>query len=335
MKKKNVQQSSLQTKIILTILGIFLAILLTETALRLFYPIPDPFDLGEIEDWKPFDDSQFTPKLNEFGFREAPLNSAVLGDDYSRILFLGDSFTYGQGVAEGQNRFSDIIESQINQFAGNDSGLQYHIYNAARPGTDPVDWLGYFEKLLPVYTPDHVFAIFFLRDGTTLCTSFRCYEDVFNEIKSEFEDRFLYRHSYIGKLIFNHAMRKQFSDFYSQQIIRAYLGNSTETAEWQVQKEALLQIRDLSQEQGSSFHLIIFPILYNLDKNYQFYGVEEEISRFANGENIPVFSLTPGFIGEEASDLWISANDQHPNERGHQIAADTLFPYVLNVILEK
>lgn len=334
MKKNSVRPSRLKARIILAFLGIFLALILTEISLRLFYPIPDPFDLGEIEDWKPFDDSQFTPKLNEYGFREDPLDNAVLGDDYSRILFLGDSFTYGQGVADGQNRFSDIIEREINHLAENDSG-SYHIYNAARPGTNPDDWLGYYEKLQPLYIPDHVFAIFFLRDGTTLCTSFRCYEDVFNEIRGEFEDRFLYRYSYIGKLIFNRAMIQQFSDFYSQQIISAYLGNSTETAQWQIQKEALVQIRDLSQEQGSSFHLIIFPILYNLDENYQFYDVEEEISHFANNENIPVFSLTPGFIGEEASDLWISANDQHPNERGHQIAAETLFPYLLDVILEK
>jgi lysophospholipase L1-like esterase len=335
MKRNNIHKPRLQAKIILAILGVLLAIFSTEIALRRFLPIPDPFDLGEIEEWKPFDDSQFTPKLNEYGFREDPLNGAIFDDDYTRILFLGDSFTYGQGVAEGQNRFSDIIESEINHLAENDSSLQYHIYNAARPGTNPDDWLGYYEKLRPIYKPDHVFAIFFLRDGTTLCTSFRCYEDVFNEIKGEFENRFLYRHSYIGKLIFNRAMRQQFSDFYSQQIISAYLGNSAETAQWQIQKEALLQIRDLSQEQGISFNLIIFPILYNLDTNYQFYGVEEEISRFANDENIPVFSLTPGFIGEEESDLWISANDQHPNERGHQIAADTLLPYVLDVILEK
>jgi hypothetical protein len=76
-------------------------------------------------------------------------------------------------------------------------------------------------------------------------------------------------------------------------------------------------------------------VLYNLNDNYPFYDVEEEISRFAEEANIPVFSLTSGFIGKNAADLWVSANDQHPNEQGHIIAADTLLPYVLDVISEK
>ncbi len=193
----------------------------------------------------------------------------------------------------------------------------------------------YYERLLPTYKPDHVFAIFFLRDGADLCTSFRCYEDIFNEIKSEYVDRFLYKYSYLGKLVFNRAMTRQFSDFYGGQIIDAYLGDSSETETWQIQKEALLQIQALSREQGSSFHLIIFPMLHNLNDNYPFYGVEEEISSFAEEAKIPVFSLTSGFIGENATNLWISANDQHPNEQGHLIAANTLLPYVLDVISEK
>ena len=63
------------------------------------------------------------------------------------------------------------------------------------------------------------------------------------------------------------------------------------------------------------FHLAIFPLLFNL-KRYEFHDVEDGIIRFANGHQIPVYSLTPGFLGEEDHSLWVANNDQHPTKKG-------------------
>jgi lysophospholipase L1-like esterase len=48
-----------------------------------------------------------------------------------------------------------------------------------------------------------------------------------------------------------------------------------------------------------------------------------------------VFSLTPGFVGQVSESLWLSKDDQHPNEKGHQVAADALYPYVKNVVVTR
>jgi len=79
-------------------------------------------------------------------------------------------------------------------------------------------------------------------------------------------------------------------------------------------------------------HLIVFPLLYDLESEYRFHEVEKEITRFAGASEIPVFSLTPGFIGRTSRTLWISPHDQHPNELGHRIAAETLYPYLKKVV---
>ena len=84
--------------IFLVLLGITTAVLVAEVSLRLFYTV-EPFELGEIEEWNPLDDSGFTPKLNELRFREDPVDSEILDERYTRVLFLGDSFTFGQGVS--------------------------------------------------------------------------------------------------------------------------------------------------------------------------------------------------------------------------------------------
>ena len=89
----------------------------------------------------------------------------------------------------------------------------------------------------------------------------------------------------------------------------------------------MLEISDACKKNSVPFHLVIFPMLFNL-KNYEFHDVEEEIIRFANNHQIPVYSLTPGFLGKEDHSLWVANNDQHPNEKGHQIAATRLLEYM-------
>jgi hypothetical protein len=86
------------------------------------------------------------------------------------------------------------------------------------------------------------------------------------------------------------------------------------------------------------FHLVIFPLLFNL-KSYEFHGVEEEIKRFAKTHGMVLCSLTPGFLGKDDHTLWVAPSDQHPNEKANRIAADTLQPFILstskNLFLDK
>ena len=98
---------------------------------------------------------------NSLGFRESEINQDILSDTYIRILFLGDSFTFGQGVAKGEDRFSDLVEHRLNATNQN-SDYQYFIYNGGICGTAPKDWVIYLQKLVPIYQPKHLFAIFFL-----------------------------------------------------------------------------------------------------------------------------------------------------------------------------
>jgi hypothetical protein len=115
-------------------------------------------------------------------------------------------------------------------------------------------------------------------------------------------------------------------------LIDSYIGSGEEITSWQWEQKSLLELQRLSRQNRLELHLIIFPVLYRLDEDYPFYEVEEEITRFAKVVNMPVYSLTPNFMGYADDTLWVSANDQHPNEKDHRIAADALFPYVKEVV---
>jgi hypothetical protein len=325
MKKNRITES------ILVVFSICLSLVVAESLMRLFYEQTSGFNLDEIAEG--FAEFDYSPPVNELGFREDKLSDEILDDNYRRILFLGDSFTFGHGIRNGEDRFSDIIEKRLNKNL-QDNEYNYHIYNAGVGGTEPRDWVPYLKTLLPVYKPQYVFTIFFLRDGATLCTSLWCYKRKIRQLKSKYEDTVWYKYSDIGKFIGNRLVERDFSDYYVKRIINAYTGTEEQKKVWIEQRKYLRKIRNICRNNRVEHYLIVFPMLIGLESNYQFHGVEREITRFANANDIPVFSLTDGFIGQESRSLWVSPGDQHPNEKGHLIAGNILYPYVRKVLGE-
>lgn len=274
----------------------------------------------------------YTPERDRHGFREDPLPPDLLAPDRSRVLLLGDSFTFGHGVARGEDRFSDLVETRLNRELGARQGRRFHLYNAGRSGTEPRRWLTYLRRLLPVYRPQHVLAVFTLRDGTDLRTSYRFYREKLLALQAPYERRWWYRLTRLGRFAANRLVQRAFAEFYLRQYHDAYLGSPGQRKTWERQKEYLLEIREECRRSGATFHLVIFPMLFGLEGRYPFAEVEEEILGFARSEKIAAFSLTPAFAGRSSAALWVAPYDQHPNEEGHRVAAAALFPLVLEVL---
>ena len=315
--------------IFLLVLGsILLAVLLCEAGFRIFYR---PFDADRMEEQ--FTPYAYLPLINALGFRQTDPPADVFDKDHVRVLFLGDSFTFGHGIVDGRNRFSEIIEARLNRESA-PSGPKYHIYNAATEGSNPGAWLTSLRTLLPVYRPKTVFAVFFLRDGAGLGTSFVFYKHVFQAYAADYANRCWYKLSFVGKWIADVFVRKRFSDYYVRLMKAPYLGRKRDREFWLQQQRFLLAIRDDCRRNGVDLHLVIFPLLFGLESHYGFRDVEDAIAKFADGAGIPVFSLTPGFLGHKSRTLWISPYDQHPNEEGNRIAAETLFPYMKKTLFK-
>ena len=87
----------------------------------------------------------------------------------------------------------------------------------------------------------------------------------------------------------------------------------------------------MCSEAGIKFHVVVFPLLYQLE-NYPFEDVEREITGFANHNNIATSRLIDAFRGKDARSLWVSSGNQHPNELGHRIAADGIWPVIESLV---
>src|SRR5262249_14367673 len=88
---------------------------------------------------------------NSLGFREREIPRK---SDRYRIVVVGDSFTWGQGVEE-QDRFSDRIELAL--------GPSYEVFNFGRPGDNMPEHLDVLTQALAV-SPDFVLLQLYIND---------------------------------------------------------------------------------------------------------------------------------------------------------------------------
>ena len=300
------------------------ALLVLEVGARVFHrPF---FELGEYERWTSEVEETFTPPPNRFGHREEELGDGAFADGVTRILFLGDSFTYGHGVRDGSMLFTDRLERELDR-----RGDQIHVYNAGVSGANPREWKETLATLLPEYRPHLVIGVFFLRCGTSAGTSFRLYQRVVNRMRRKYERTWMHRSFALYRVWADARVRREFTEFYVAKLTSSYLGDETETEQWHKEQAALLEIAATCAEEGIPFHMVVFPMLFEL-RDYPFAAVESEIERFARESDIPLHSLTPAFLGNSASDLWVSPSDQHPNPEGHRIAAEDLLPWIESIL---
>ncbi len=99
-------------------------------------------------------DYSYQIHTNTLGFRgpEPKQNAAV------RVLLLGDSFGFGQGVTEGRT-LADLARAHFTA-----RQLDFDLLNTSVPGYAPINEKAILEEVLPVYLPHLVLLLFYWND---------------------------------------------------------------------------------------------------------------------------------------------------------------------------
>jgi len=90
----------------------------------------------------------FTTTTNSLGFRDRDFSQSKKVK--TRIVALGDSFTYGWGVA-AEESWPKVLEQRLRS-----SGLDVEIANLGKPGASPRDYADIADQSLPMLHPDVV-----------------------------------------------------------------------------------------------------------------------------------------------------------------------------------
>ena len=61
--------------------------------------------------------------------------------------------------------------------------------------------------------------------------------------------------------------------------------------------------------------------------------ISKHLEEFALLNGFPLHNLLPSFMGHYGPNLWVSSYDQHPNEKAHQIAAESMLPFIKDLFI--
>lgn len=140
--------------VVASVLFVGVASLLCEFVAGWFAPVPPPleetglvFPPGVEESFDNLE-YRFTARINSIGLREREVS--IEPDEAFRILAIGDSFTYGLGVAVEQTWVRQL-ETQLCA-----KGLNVETINGGRPGVGPIFYAKIAAHAIPLLKPDLV-----------------------------------------------------------------------------------------------------------------------------------------------------------------------------------
>jgi lysophospholipase L1-like esterase len=271
---------------------------------------------------------------------------------------LGDSYTFGQGVAKDKT-FPAVLENLLN---GVGSRVKFEVVNLgfcglntmtevqllAEYGINPDTWAPDPNYRGLAYRPDLVIVEYTLNDSST---SWR----VPGQVKS-FDDRFrngevvlrvnsgpysLPLPDKVDKFFTMHS-RLYLALFsgYNQMLgllglreagrgaIESTLSRYQDNFDgWIWMKQSLQELSAIGRYTGIPVVMAIYPDMVNLSA-YPFASAHQKVKSAAESFGIPTLDLLPYFQGRNEKDLIATPFDAHPNAKAHAIAAQAIFEYL-------
>jgi lysophospholipase L1-like esterase len=258
-------------------------------------------------------DGRITYTINRYGLRgpapgQAPPMTKAPGT--FRVLCLGDSFTFGQGV-----RYPDTYPARLESLLSAPPGC--HRVEVMNAGVQAFGTRLESELLLHLlpFEPDLVILGFFLNDAMKGADTIRLYE----EMHGEHPDSRAARISHLWRAVERTVRARRLQEEYF-----ALIRNSYRSEEWTLCESRLAEMRILGEERGFRFLVVIFPVLWELDSGYPFADLHLLVSEACRRAGCVVLDLLEPFRGRPAASLWVHPTDHHLNDSGHRIAAEAI-----------
>jgi len=308
------------------------ALLLAELALRLLGLGHPYFSAAEAYLPSPNPRLLFTPRADFDGFsegtwvhtnslglreRELPLDKPP---GLTRLLFLGDSVTFGPGVRDDEP-FPRLLEARL---AGARPG-RVETVNAGVVGYNTTQELARLQDVGLAYRPDVVVLTFVVND---LLDAFSIFEHQYEPTGPlATEKAWLRPNSHLYRFVQDTYWRASLD-------LRRLRTGQTEPmrprARFEERLAEIAEIADTARSHGAAFFLVLYPD--NLDDpvspgpDGQQLSVRDELVRFVGRTGYLFLDLTGslGDVHDPRARQYRLREDPHPSQAGHQVIADAL-----------
>lgn len=254
---------------------------------------------------------------NSIGLRDGEWEDRGEGDDgVVRIGFLGDGVTFGQGVEDPEDRFTNRLARRLN--GGGDS-VHYEVLNIALPhwdtgyernvSRDLIPFLG-LDELVLVYNMDDARYLTFVPETLDLLLQRRPGWSRWLVQRSMLADFVLGRRLVSRGLNLSYSLLREAYETPQQR--RFHLAR-------------LREIRSVAARLEIPMRAVIVPLLAEPWDTYSFAEEHPRMRATMEEEGIEVLDLLDTFRNVPARELWAGPLDPHPNEQAHALAADAIY----------
>ncbi len=303
-------------KLCVALVSVLCSLFALEIFLRIYlrndYGVPTHRNWSFRKTW-----SQRYGHLNAHGHRDHPFSIDKPPNTF-RILTIGDSLTYGEGIQQLDLIYTEILEKQLNRSS---HGLKYEVLNVSHSGWNVREYLSALTDPGLAYEPDLVMIGFYLNDIEM---------DQHSRPKSRFVPEpvhgLLSRMSYAYWYLFNAADSVLGSD---QRWLDYYLSyTAPDGRHWKQFVTVWQEIMAVCVDARVKPVVIILPQLNWLDDSHPFVPLYSNVERISKTYGAEVLNLFPSVKGQDPQRLHVGVTDGHPSEHAHRIYANQIFEFL-------
>lgn len=243
-----------------------------------------------------------------------------------RIACLGDSFTFGYGVDDGET-WPAQLEAQLRADPG---GRRVEVLNFGVSGYDTVQEVRQLQVKVMAFSPDVVLLGWYFNDPAVHGKALPECEEVpflMRTLRPRNEDWIatLRERSHLADLICDRLYRASFQRLFITNRGYAYRDDAQG---WQAATSSLKRARDVLASRGIPFAVVLFPTLFELDGDIASRDAYRKVTAFCREIEVPSLDLTPEFAGRDLRSLWIHYSDNHANGEAYGIAARAVHAFL-------
>ena len=340
MKTKT--QISLPKKIFFSFISLLLIIILLETFFRIFPFHKDSggtFSGFVVQDkelgWRLQPRKEGSLATNELGFRDTPFNQNA----DKRILLLGDSISWGDGIADVKKVYPYLLEQMLSEKTGH----TYEVINSSVPGYSTFQQLRYLQLFGIDLDPDMIILQFCLNDVVERYSALSQYggDNVFLGVDTRQSipgiHGWLFKNSRafegITRLFMNFARNQQEYDV--RKIASDQLSQELKSA-WALTLSEIEGINKIAIEIDTPLMIVITPYRFQIGQPQKSNQPQKVLLKYGSDNDIPVVDLLPylGSVDQQNSNIRLFNDANHFSIDGHTLTSQILGHSILSLFDE-
>lgn len=257
--------------------------------------------------------------LNSKGFRDREFSYEKENNTY-RILVLGDSIAFGQGIKNMEDTFPKLLEKRLNQ---NKSSITYEVINTGRQGYGTKDELEFWNNEGFKYNPDFVIIAYYINDIEEQPTPKDPGQGTLNRVTTFLNERsyayFFLKYKLANSIrnIWLYEIKPFFGKDYEEE------SNSTKIMNQH--SEDFKGLIKAIKNKGSKPIAVMLPptFIHFFDPNEHFVYIEK-VTNVMEVDYIEL-KMINDVLNSTNLRVIVNKDNHHPNELAHKIMADEIY----------